>query len=431
MKILLINPEHPYHSNDPGLNHVLTQIRPRMVSKLPCLALLAVAALTPPEIEVKYLDENYDAIDFDADFDLIGITLLTPQATRAYEIATQFRVRQKTVVLGGTHVTSMPSEAKKFADTIVIGEAEEVWTGLLNDFKNHRLKDSYRGAWGEMSKVPIPRFELLKDYFSAENSLSIIPLEFSRGCPIDCSFCSVTTQSGAKMRLKKPTQVVDEITYAASLFPNEKLFFKFNDPNPFVNRKAASQILEEIIPLNIKWNSYADISVAQHPDLLKTMKQSGCTVVAIGLESLVTETMMEYSQWKSKYVKDYQEEIKIINDHGIAVVANFILGDQDKLNPVLDQILDFVTSVPILCNFTILTPFPGTRVFEEMSKAHQLKAHLNWEDYNNLNVVFNTEWPEEIIYQGMQYLHQEVWNSPLYQKINSQMKQIISQPPLS
>lgn len=427
MKILLINPKYSYLSEDPDLNQIFSKIRKRMITKLPSLALLAVAALTPPDIEVEYLDENCEMLDFNKEYDLIGITMLTPQATRAYEIASEYKKRNVAVVLGGTHATSMPVEAKNFADAVVIGEAEGVWAQLLKDFKDGQLKEFYHGKWLEMSQVPIPRFDLLKGFFEENDSFLMVPLEISRGCPIDCSFCSVTSQSGAKMRLKKPAQVIKEIETVLQMNHQSKLCFKFNDPNPFVNRKAVSQVMEAMVPLNLKWNSYADISVAQHPKLLKTMKRSGCKVVAIGLESLVSDTMREYSLWKSKYVKDYRESIKIINDHGIITVANFILGDQRDLKPVLDQILDFIRSMNMLCDFTILTPFPGTRLYEDMKQKQKLKNNFKWGDYNNLNVVFNTEWPEKMIYQGMKYLHQEVWDSPLYQKIQQHILSVGAQ----
>ena len=144
-----------------------------------------VAALTPDKHEVEIVDENVDEIDFGKDYDLVGVSCMTQQATRAYAIADQFRKRKSKVVLGGIHPTLLPEEAKTHADSVVVGEVEYVWEKLLRDFEANRLQDFYQAEkLVDLRDSPLPRFDLLN-----AKKYSKVFIQASRGCPHDCEFC--------------------------------------------------------------------------------------------------------------------------------------------------------------------------------------------------------------------------------------------------
>ncbi|RLF64598.1 MAG: B12-binding domain-containing radical SAM protein, partial [Thermoplasmata archaeon] len=212
MKILLIYPK---------LEHGVTTQRDSKTpfSKPfgnPTLTLPQVAAVTPPEHEVRILDENFEKVDFDGDYDLVGISVLTMTAPYAYKMADRFRERGVTVVLGGYHPTALPEEAKQHADSVVLGEAEVSWPQLLEDFKKGKLKPFYNMAWPEPEKIPEPRMDLVKHQ----------PLtgciQMSRGCPNACEFCSTSAFLGKRVRKRPLKAVIEEM----KKIPNKLIIFR-------------------------------------------------------------------------------------------------------------------------------------------------------------------------------------------------------------
>ncbi|MDX1386262.1 MAG: radical SAM protein [bacterium] len=419
MKVALINPHYFHDSIHPEFNAVLEKSTPFSTSKTPSLPLLAVAALTPPEFEVSYIDENTEPVDFDMEVDLVGISALTPQATRAYEIADSFRKRGKKVVLGGVHASILSKEAKNHADAVVIGEAENVWGVLLEDFQKDRLKEFYTGGLADMKKILIPRFDLLKSHHYMYLPTPVIPMEFSRGCPIDCTFCNVTRLYGAKTRYKEPIQIKNEIEYLLEDCSMGSATLKFNDPNPFVNQKAAAPILETIGEFNLKWASLADISIAKNSDFLKLMKKSGCFLIAIGLESLVSEELKDLSEWKERYVEKYVGAIKKINDHGIAVVTNIIISPGPYTRRAVERTIEFVDQYKVLAQYSILTPYPGTHFYEEVQSQGKIKKDLDWKYFNTFNLVYDSGYPPEELYEGIEELYRITWSKDFMKSIHS------------
>jgi radical SAM superfamily enzyme YgiQ (UPF0313 family) len=172
------------------------------------LSIITIAALTPPDIEISYIDEDFEEIDFDGQYDIVGISAMTQQVIRCYEIAKEFRKRGIYVVMGGIHVSFLPNEALEWVDTVIIGEGEELWPQFLEDFKNNKEKRIYKrpeGTFVDLTKSPVPRYDLLerKNYFkSHKNFYNMIPMQISRGCPHNCEFCLVTKCYGSKFRKK-------------------------------------------------------------------------------------------------------------------------------------------------------------------------------------------------------------------------------------
>ncbi|MBW2348516.1 MAG: cobalamin-dependent protein, partial [Deltaproteobacteria bacterium] len=197
MRLLLVAPAWPRES-----------LWGQIVFRFPYLSLTTLAALTGDEWEVRLTDENVESIDFADHPDLVGISVMTPLARRAYEIADRFRSEGVPVVLGGIHPTMMEEEARAHADVVVTGEAEAVWATLLEDFRAGRLKPLYRARdFVSMERFPVPRRELLKKkaYFFTNT------IQTSRGCPFDCDFCSVTSFYGRTYRVRPVEDVVEEI----------------------------------------------------------------------------------------------------------------------------------------------------------------------------------------------------------------------------
>ena len=243
-------------------------------------ALLVVAALTPDKHQVELVDENFDEVDFDKEYDLVGISCMTQQATRAYAIADEFRKRKRKVVLGGIHPTVLPEEAKAHADSVVVGEVEYLWEKMLRDCERFRLRDFYKSEEPvDMKDSPLPRFDLLDP-----KKYSSLLLQTSRGCPHDCDFCAASKVYGWRYREKSTAQVLREIEYGKSLF-GDVPFYLWDD-NFFVNKRRRRELLEQLISLNIRWLSQTDVSIAEHEDLLSLAYQGGCQLLFIGLESL-------------------------------------------------------------------------------------------------------------------------------------------------
>jgi radical SAM superfamily enzyme YgiQ (UPF0313 family) len=246
------------------------------------LTLPLLAALTPDDIEVKIMDENVEPIDFDEPTDLVAITMLTPMAPRAYEIATVFRQKGVKVVLGGVHATHMPQEAAKYADAVVIGEAENVWPQLLTDFKKGQLQKFYSSdTKPDLKELPIPHHNLVKNKFY----VNVPKVETSRGCPYRCSFCSTTAMFGNRMRYRPINEVINEIKALKARF----VFF--TDNNIVGNPRYAKEFFKALIPLKIKWVSQGSLNIARDLELLKLAAKSGCVGILVGIESLVQEAL--------------------------------------------------------------------------------------------------------------------------------------------
>ncbi|MBN2037230.1 MAG: B12-binding domain-containing radical SAM protein [Chitinispirillaceae bacterium] len=347
-------------------------------------ALLVVAALTPEKHEVELVDENFDPVDFDKDYGLVGVTCMTSQATRAYEIADGYRKRGKKVVLGGIHPTVMQDEAKQHADSVVIGEVEYLWVTILSDLENNRLKDFYRAEkLVDMKDSPKPRFDLLdpKRYTS-------IWVQTSRGCPHDCDFCAASKVYGKKYREKTNEQVLGELRYCTTIFKNGRYYF--SDDNFFVNKSKKYELLEKITPMKIRWGATTDISIAEDEKLLELAYKSGCNTLFIGFESLSEANLesIDKAKWKFKYRDKYQEYIQKIQSYGIGILGAFIVGFDKDDSSVFDATAEFIIKNNLYgAQIAVITPFPGTRLRERLEKEGRITGN-NWSNYTAFDVNY-------------------------------------------
>ena len=243
--------------------------RGKVIAQLPSLSLLIIASVTSEDIEVDYVEvpDVSQIRELNLDYDLVAITSYSAQIYEAYELAGRYKGAGIPVVIGGTHVTAEPEEAKRYADSIVIGEAEPVWPKLIEDFKNGRLQPFYKeehpGTYA-LSDSLIPRYELLEP-----EKYNRITVQTSRGCPHDCEFCAGSKLFGSGFRQKPVDLVVKEIKGIKEKWPTP--FIEFADDNSFVDKKWSKDLLKALIPLEIKWFTETDISVADDDELLKLM----------------------------------------------------------------------------------------------------------------------------------------------------------------
>lgn len=382
----------------------------------PRLSLVSVAALTPPEVQVSLIDENIEDIDSGAEVDVIGLTAMTMQAPRAYAIADEYRARGVKVIMGGIHASLLPQEAKQHVDSVVIGEAEGVWARAIEDLRSGTLKPFYQAQKPSLKDLPQPRRDLFKE--RAYNTINCI--QTSRGCPFDCEFCSVAQFFGQTYRLRPLEEVMEEIK------PYAGRFILFIDDNLVGNPSYAKELFRRMIPLGLEWGGQCSLTIARDEKLLKLAKESGCTSFYIGFESLSKENLASMNKSFNK-LQDYEELIKKIRDQGISIIGSFIFGlDQDDPS-VFDRTVNFCEKNKIdLPTYHILTPLPGTRLFQRMEEEGRL-LHKDWAEYNGSSVVFKPRlMPEETLQKGYFWAYRETYSwSSILKRLSYFSKRII------
>lgn len=364
--------------------------RSKVVASLPSLSLLTLAGMTPPEFELSYheIDDLKKSESLPTDFDLVAISSLTAQILDAYVIADRFRAAGIPVVMGGLHVSSLPDEALTHADAIIVGEGEMSWPRLLDDFQNSRMNGAYRAPekeYFDLADAPMPRFDLL-----ASNKYNRITVQTSRGCPHRCDFCASSILLTPFYRVKPVDRVIAEIRRIKSLW--NKPFIEFADDNSFAARDHYKSLLRALTPERIKWFTEADISIANDPELLDLLRESGCKQVLIGLESPIASALdgIEMKRnWKLRQLPDYESAIRRIQSHGITVNGCFILGLDGQTPQVFDGVYRFVERSGLFdVQVTVLTPFPGTPLYARLRKEGRLLDERAWRKCTLFDVNF-------------------------------------------
>ena len=314
--------------------------RGKTIASLPSLGLLTLAGMTPAEHVVKYLevDDMRSLPVLPEGFDLVVISSFSAQILEAYELADRFRSQGTVVVLGGLHVTVLPDEAARHADSVVIGEGEPVWRTLLEDCGAGRLQPRYTSN-GDFSldDAPLPRFDLLD-----VNKYNRLTVQTSRGCPLRCEFCASSILLTPRYKLKPIAKVLAEIDAIRQIW--RRPFLEFADDNSFVNRSYWKSLLAELQSRNLRWFTECDLRVYEDAELLDLMHASGCAEVLIGFESPIETGLpgLELkSDWKHRRWGEYREAIQQIQSRGIRVNGCFILGLDGHTPDVFDAVYDF------------------------------------------------------------------------------------------
>lgn len=368
MKLQLISPGSP----------VRDSTRKDRAAQFARLSLTTVAALTPPEVEVVLIDDNTEELNFDPNVDMVGITVMTATAPRAYEIADEHRRNGVTVVLGGIHASMLPEEAIQHADAVVVGEAEGVWGNVVRDFEKGEMKRFYRSRRRpSLENLPIPRRDLLRNKVYKRTSM----VQVTRGCPFDCDFCTVSNFFGRTYRYRPIPDIIEEVERL------ENGFIFFVDDNIVGNPRYAKQLFKALIPLKVKWFGQSSVTMAKDEELLRLAAKSGCKLMFMGFESLSEASLREVGK-SMNHATQYEEDIKRIHHYGIAIDAAFIFGFDHDDTDVFEKTVQFAQKNKLeLTNFSILTPFPGTRLCNRLEKEGRI-IERDWSKYTCGNAVF-------------------------------------------
>jgi len=365
------------------------------------MALPTIAGLTPSDWDVEIHDARTTPVDYDRKVGLVGITSYTADITSACEIADGFRSKGVKVVMGGVHVSVLPDEARQHADAIVVGEAEAVWKRLLRDCEKGELKTIYKSnTLIEMSDMVIPRRDLLNRSMYS----SFYSVQATRGCPFNCEFCTVTAFFGQEFRTRPIDEVVREVKGLES-----KEFF-FIDDNITGRAGFAKKLFKELIPLNCKWGGQTTLNFAKDEELLSLYAKSGGRYAFIGFETLSDDNLSKISKsWNSP--DGYREAIKKIHGVGINIVGSFILGLDGDSPDVFKRTYNFIMETKIdAAQFHILTPFPGTKLYDDMIKNDRI-TDSDWSKYHTGEVVFKpAKMTARELQEGYWWIYHKTYN---------------------
>lgn len=374
--------------------------RGKVIASLPSLGLLTLAGCTPPNWEVVYSeidDIGEDALDVLKvwNFDLVGISALSARILEAYQLADSIRSEGISVVLGGLHVTALPEEAGCHADVVVVGDGERIWPQVLKDFESGALKRRYEASQDSqvhLNEGGLPRFDLLKG-----RSYNRITIQTSRGCPLDCSFCGASRLLGA-FRTKPLDRVEAELEAIQKIWPRP--FLELADDNTFVAKKRGLDLMGLFAKYSLRWFTETDLSVAEDETLLDAIATSGCAQLLVGLESTSARALigLDGRNWKASQVNRQIKAIHRIQGAGIPVNGCFVLGlddDEDSFN----AIRKFVDESG-LCDvqITLLTPFPGTALYQQFKAEGRLFKDVFWDQCTLFDLTFQ---PRKMSAEGL------------------------------
>ena len=390
LKIVLVSPKGPLYRHRGGIWKKSLRYQP--------LTLTTLASLIPPEIPVdlQLFDEGIADVPLDLDADLVGLTVLTGTAMRAYELADHFRQRGIKVVLGGPHITLIPDDAQPHADAIVVGYAEDSWPQLVRDFANGQLKSRYDQSPGlDLANRPFPRRDLLPSHRFLTNNV----FEATRGCVHSCDFCVVPAAWGRKPYQKPVEDVVADIRQHGA----RKLIFV--DLNLVADRGYALRLFTALIPLKLQWYGLATVLLADDEELLDLAARSGCRGLLMGLESISPQNLRESRKGFNSPEK-FVRVVERLHEHGIALQGCFVFGlDQDEPDVFL-KTAEFAVQAKIdLPRFAVVTPFPNTALYKRLLAENRILTK-NWELYDGQHVVFR---PAKLSVQELQQGIETAW----------------------
>lgn len=363
------------------------------------LAIGLIKALTPPEIDVAFMDERLEAIDLAGRADLVALSVETFTARRAYQIADHFRSRGIAVVMGGYHPSFCPDEALAHADAIVVGDAETTWPQLLTDFRAGTLRRVYRdpGTGPLLGVVPD------RGIFAGKHYGPISMIQHGRGCRFVCDFCSIRAFYGDRQASYPVEQTVAEFASAV----HRRVFFV--DDNLFSGRAQLVALLEALSRQNQRlpfwqrkqWCCQISLDLCRDEKLLDLMAQSGCFMVLIGFESLRQGNLKEMAKGWNRGRHLYEQAISRLHARGILVYGTFVFGYGDDTYDSFAETADFARSQRLcIANFNPLTPIPGSPLYERLRCEGRL-LHEHWwldPDYRYGRAIFRPRGmtPEEL-----------------------------------
>ena len=435
----------PYPRNNP---YHLTASERRAVW-FPKLSLPTIAAYTPPGWDIVLVDEAVRDIDFDQPCDLVGLSIMTCYAPRAYEIATEFKKRGKPVVLGGVHPTYCPDEALRYCDAIVCGEAEDLWPQVVADFEAGTMKRMYKmGEFPSLENYRSPRVDLLSPdaYMTRQCSFT------TRGCHFDCEFCSVSPFNGKTTRRRPVPEVVKELAQVKQWIRSELVermandslwrafvtalririgiedgtIFAFVDDLHNSNRTYCRELWAALKPLKIKWGCQSTLFLGDDEEMVKLAAESGCVSVFVGMESL-DEDCLEETNKPFNRVQKFADEIKMFHDNGIMVNPGIVFGFDNDDESVFERAVEFLVKNQVeLAYFNVLTPLPGTALYERYNNAGRI-FDRDWAKYDGKHVVFHpSRMTPEQLQEGFFWANHEFYSIPsIWQRLRGTKQRFV------
>ncbi len=390
-RVALISPKGPLYRRRKGIFKKSLRYMP--------LTFPTLAALIPTDLNVdlKCYDEGIQAIDVDSiEADLIGMTVITGTAVRAYELAAQFRQRGIKVVLGGPHVTLIPEDAQPHADSIVVGYAEEAWPQLLRDFSKGELQPRYnQRADLDIGGRPFPKREVLPKSMYITDDV----FEATRGCVHNCSFCVVPSAWGRKPYQKPIGEIVDDIKKQRA---KRAIFI---DLNIISDKQYAAELFESLIPLGIRWYGLSTTLLCNDIPLLDLAARSGCRGLLMGLESISPVTLKS-TEKSFNHPDSYKDVVDKLHERGIALQGCFVFGLDNDTPSVFKETAEMAVDLGIdLPRFAVITPFPSTPLYHELQQQDRIVTK-NWELYDGQHAVFE---PKNMSVDQLQEGNQFAW----------------------
>ena len=349
-------------------------------SRFPPLSLLTIAGMTPRDKwDILVRDEHIESSEVEGRVDLVGIQTYISCAGRAYDLSAYWRGRGAKVVLGGLHPTSLPHEAMQHADAICTGPVETIWSDVLDDFENGRLKEIYQGRrQGSAALVPLPRRDLMNPHgYLIRNTMVT-----SRGCPHSCDFCYKSSFWGPRYYEARP---IAEIERELETVEDGLVFFL--DDNLLANRQHARAMFDLLRGSGIVWQAAASLDVTRDPGYLEEAYEAGCRSLFVGFESISLENMRVNNKGVNA-TTNYLEACRRFHDSGIMINGSFVFGFDCDGPDIFERTVEFAIKGKILtATFHILTPLPGTRAFERLDTDGRI-LHRMWEYYDTDHAVF-------------------------------------------
>jgi len=332
-----------------------------------------IAGLTPAGVRVRFFDDRMEGIDYDAPTDLVAISVETYTAKRAYQIASAYRRRGVPVVMGGFHATLQPDEVARYAEAVVVGEAETVWAEVVDDARHGRLRQRYQGV----GRPSLGGLRPDRSIFEGKRYLPIGLVEAGRGCHFHCDFCAVQTVFAQRQTRRPIDDVLDEIR---RIKDRHKLLF-FVDDNITSNMRQAKAFFEALAPLQVRWVSQASINAAHDEEFLDLLVRSGCQGVLIGFESLDPRNLAAMGKDFNTMRGGYDVALANLRRHRLRLYATFVFGYDHDTPDAFDATVDFAHEHGFyMAAFNHLTPFPGTPLYERLEREGRLRFERWWLD---------------------------------------------------
>lgn len=367
---------------------------------VPPLSGIYLAALTPPEHEVRVIHQQVETVNLDTDADLVALSFFSGFADEAYRLADAFRARGKLVVAGGPHATFSAEETLAHCDAVVAGEAETLWPQLLADIAAGRLQRLYQGEPPSLENLPRPRYEFLPRDFFVQHVV-----QATRGCPFACSFCSVPSLNPG-FRMRPIEDVLRDVRYDDFRHWWQRKVVWFWDDNLTATRSYIKELLRAMISLKRWWLTQASMDIAQDAELLDLMEASGCIGVFFGIETFGA-TSLKAANKPQNQADRYRRSIAALHERGICVMAGFVAGfDGDTPESIVamaDQLYDIGVDVPFI---SILTPYRGTPLYASLAAEGRLLPGLQSDASNGYNVAFT---PPGMAPETLLQAHRTLW----------------------